>query len=160
MLIEKDSRGRTFNWTPLPTCYVSIPRGVPFCRIASLTAYGHARAVVPLIALASHLLVTKPKLYRSRTVVGMFKYPNRREVLIGTASIAAAAALPVPVIAPAAAAVELPLPRHVEAIRAHAAHAGLKLISEFYDSNGRVKKWQPRERLPEAQMPAAEGLAR
>ena len=74
----------------------------------------------------------------------MSKYPNRREVLTGTASIAAAAALPVPVIASAAAAVELPLPRHVETIRAHAARAGFKLISEFYDSNGRVKKIRAR----------------
>ena len=90
----------------------------------------------------------------------MSKYPNRREVLTGTASIAAAAALPVPVIASAAAAVELPFPRHVETIRAHAARAGFKLISEFYDSNGRVKKWQPRERVSEAQKPATEGLAR
>src|SRR5262245_3061867 len=72
----------------------------------------------------------------------MSKYPNRREVLTGTASIAAAAALPA--IASAAAAVELPLPRHVETIRAHAARAGFKLISEFYDSNGRVKKIRAR----------------
>src|SRR5262245_2389403 len=83
----------------------------------------------------------------------MSKYPNRREVLTGTASIAAAAALPVPVIASAAAAVELPLPRHVETIRAHAARAGFKLISEFYDSNGRVKKitaLRTRARSPKA----------
>jgi len=48
-----------------------------------------------------------------------------------------------PVITPAAAAVELPLPRHVEPIRANAARAGFKLIGEFYDSAGRVKDGSP-----------------